>query len=170
MELAGKIRPVLPNVKIIFITSPVEYAIDAFELSIFRYVPKNGIARRLPGAICLVVFWGLHIAGFRVEIAPFIRYLMFGVFSAGDNRANLENMLMLPCGRPGDRYAARQNYRPAAPGPHGRLRLLYPASQPQADGHSPPSLLCGARPVSCRCSWDRWRPGSSCPSAFPSSP
>ena len=53
----------------------------------------------------LVVFWGLHIAGFQVEIAPFILYLMAGTFSggvmwqalsAGDNRANLENMLMLP--------------------------------------------------------------------------
>ena len=52
MELAGKIRPFLPNVRIIFITSHVEYAIDAFELSIFRYVPKNDTARRLPGAIC----------------------------------------------------------------------------------------------------------------------
>ncbi len=52
MELAGKIRPFLPNVKIIFITSHVEYAIDAFELSIFRYVPKNDIARRLPVAVC----------------------------------------------------------------------------------------------------------------------
>ena len=52
MELAGKLRPFLPNVKIIFITSHVEYAIDAFELSIFRYVPKNDIARRLPGAVC----------------------------------------------------------------------------------------------------------------------
>lgn len=51
MELAEKIRPFLPNVKIIFITSHVEYAIDAFELSIFRYVPKNDIARRLPGAV-----------------------------------------------------------------------------------------------------------------------
>ena len=53
----------------------------------------------------LIVFWGLHIAGFRVEIAPFILYLMAGAFSggvmwqalsAGDNRANMENMLMLP--------------------------------------------------------------------------
>ncbi len=53
----------------------------------------------------LVVFWGLHIAGFRVETAPSILYLMSGAFSAGvmwqalsadDNRANLENMLMLP--------------------------------------------------------------------------
>ncbi len=53
----------------------------------------------------LIVFWGLHIAGFRVEIAPFVLYLMAGVFSAGvmwqalssdGNRANLENILMLP--------------------------------------------------------------------------
>ena len=53
----------------------------------------------------LVVFWGLHISGFRVEISPFILCLMTGAFSAGvmwqalssdGNRANLENMLMLP--------------------------------------------------------------------------
>ena len=53
----------------------------------------------------LAVFWGLHIAGFQVEIAPFILYLMAGAFSAGvmwqalssdGNRANMENMLMLP--------------------------------------------------------------------------
>lgn len=51
MEIAEKIKPFLPNVKIIFITSHVEYAIDAFELSIFRYVPKNDMDRRLPAAI-----------------------------------------------------------------------------------------------------------------------
>lgn len=51
MEIAGKIRPCLPDVKIIFITSHIEYAIDAFELSIFRYVPKNDLNRRLPAAI-----------------------------------------------------------------------------------------------------------------------
>ena len=51
MELAQKIKPCLPNVKIIFITSHIEYAIDAFELSIFRYVPKNDIETRLPSAI-----------------------------------------------------------------------------------------------------------------------
>lgn len=51
MELAEKIRPYLPNVKIIFITSHMEYAIDAFELSVFRYVPKNDINRRLPAAV-----------------------------------------------------------------------------------------------------------------------
>lgn len=51
MEIAEKIRPFLPHVKIIFITSHIEYAIDAFELSIFRYVPKDDIDRRLPAAI-----------------------------------------------------------------------------------------------------------------------
>ena len=51
MELAEKIKPCLPNVKIIFITSHIEYAIDAFELSIFRYVPKDDTGKRLPPAI-----------------------------------------------------------------------------------------------------------------------
>lgn len=51
MELAAKIKPVLPDVKIIFITSHIEYAIDAFELSIFRYVPKSELEERLPTAV-----------------------------------------------------------------------------------------------------------------------
>ena len=51
MEIAEKIRPFLPDVKIIFITSHIEYAIDAFELSVFRYVPKQDMDRRLPSAI-----------------------------------------------------------------------------------------------------------------------
>ncbi len=51
MELAQKIKPYLPNVKIIFITSHLEYAIDAFELSIFRYVPKNDLENRLKPAV-----------------------------------------------------------------------------------------------------------------------
>ena len=51
MELAEKIKPFLPNVKIIFITSHIEYAIDAFELSIFRYVPKGDKDKRLPAAV-----------------------------------------------------------------------------------------------------------------------
>ena len=53
----------------------------------------------------LVVFWGLHISGLQVEIAPFILYLMSFAFSGGvmcrtlssdGNRANLENLFMLP--------------------------------------------------------------------------
>ncbi len=51
MEIAEKIRPYLPEVRIIFITSHIEYAIDAFELSIFRYVPKDAAGGRLSAAI-----------------------------------------------------------------------------------------------------------------------
>ncbi len=51
MELAEKIKPFLPDIRIIFITSHIEYAIDAFELSIFRYVPKSDIEKRLPSAV-----------------------------------------------------------------------------------------------------------------------
>mgnify|MGYP002069764465 FL=1 len=51
MELSEKIKPHLPNVKIIFITSHIEYAIDAFELSIFRYVPKSDLTNRLVSAV-----------------------------------------------------------------------------------------------------------------------
>lgn len=51
MEIAEKIKPYLPNVKIIFITSHIEYAIDAFELSVFRYVPKAEVEKRLFAAI-----------------------------------------------------------------------------------------------------------------------
>ncbi|MEY8482881.1 LytTR family DNA-binding domain-containing protein [Lachnospiraceae bacterium 48-21] len=51
MELAAAVKPFLPDVKIIFITSHIEYAIDAFELSIFRYVPKNDIGKRFRLAI-----------------------------------------------------------------------------------------------------------------------
>ncbi len=51
MEMAERIKPFLPNVKIIFITSHVEYAIDANELSIFGYVPKDDLEKRLPAAV-----------------------------------------------------------------------------------------------------------------------
>ncbi len=51
MDVAGKIKPYLPDVKIIFITSHIEYAIDAFELSIFRYVPKDKRTVKLPAAV-----------------------------------------------------------------------------------------------------------------------
>ena len=51
MELTKKISAYLPNVKIIFITSHIKYAIDAFELSIFRYVPKDDLEDRLTLAV-----------------------------------------------------------------------------------------------------------------------
>lgn len=51
MEIAERIKPILPNVKIIFITSHLEYAVDAYEFSIFRYVPKMDLEKRLWTAI-----------------------------------------------------------------------------------------------------------------------
>ena len=55
--------------------------------------------------IWLPVFYGLHLAGFRVQIAPSILYLMVSSFSAGvmwqalsskNNAENMQNLLMLP--------------------------------------------------------------------------
>ena len=51
MELPQQIKGFLPNVRIIFVTSHTEYAIDAFELSIFRYVPKNNLEAKLSAAV-----------------------------------------------------------------------------------------------------------------------
>ncbi|HIT91288.1 MAG TPA: response regulator transcription factor [Candidatus Merdenecus merdavium] len=47
MELADYVKKFLPEVLIIFITSHLKYAIDAFSLSIFRYIPKNMLDTRL---------------------------------------------------------------------------------------------------------------------------
>ncbi|MCI9340148.1 MAG: response regulator transcription factor [Dorea sp.] len=41
MVLAGHIKSYLPDVLIVFITGYLKYAVDAFELSVFRYIPKN---------------------------------------------------------------------------------------------------------------------------------
>ncbi len=55
--------------------------------------------------ICLVVFWGLHIADLRVRIAPPFLYLAAGAFTAGvmwqalsaeDHAAEMKNRFMLP--------------------------------------------------------------------------
>lgn len=51
MEIPQQIKGFLPNVKVIFVTSHTEYAIDAFELSIFRYVPKNNLEAKLTAAV-----------------------------------------------------------------------------------------------------------------------
>lgn len=55
--------------------------------------------------LCLIIFWGLHTAGWKVQIAPFIRYLMLSIFTAGvmwqalcseDNAAKMQHMFLLP--------------------------------------------------------------------------
>ena len=51
MEIPQQIKGFLSNVRIIFVTSHTEYAIDAFELSIFRYVPKNNLEVKLTAAV-----------------------------------------------------------------------------------------------------------------------
>ena len=51
MEIPQQVKRFLPNVRIIFVTSHTEYAIDAFELSIFRYVPKGNLETKLTAAV-----------------------------------------------------------------------------------------------------------------------
>ncbi len=51
MELAGHVRLLLPEVLVIFITSHLEYALDAYELSVFRYIPKADPGGRLLSAL-----------------------------------------------------------------------------------------------------------------------
>lgn len=41
MKLSAYMKNYLPDVLIIFITAHLQYAVDAFELSIFRYIPKD---------------------------------------------------------------------------------------------------------------------------------
>lgn len=51
MNIADYLKHYLPNTLIIFITSHLKYAIDSFELSIFRYIPKNELSPRLENAL-----------------------------------------------------------------------------------------------------------------------
>lgn len=51
MELAAEIRNVLPGALILFITSHTQYAVKAYELSIFRYIPKSELETCLTMAL-----------------------------------------------------------------------------------------------------------------------
>ena len=51
MEMLHQLNGSLPTVRISFVTSHMYSAIDAFELSIFRYVPKNNLETKLPAAV-----------------------------------------------------------------------------------------------------------------------
>lgn len=51
MELAKEIRDTMPAARIIFITSHLEYAIAAYEYSVFRYIPKDSLEEKLPAAL-----------------------------------------------------------------------------------------------------------------------
>lgn len=51
MELARRIHEKSPGTLILFVTAHYKYAVDAYELNIFRYIPKNQLKERLPHAI-----------------------------------------------------------------------------------------------------------------------
>lgn len=51
MEIAREVKKLCPHTLIIFITSHSEYAIDSFELSVFRFIPKESIDQKLPYAV-----------------------------------------------------------------------------------------------------------------------
>lgn len=51
MDLARRIHDLLPYALIVFVTAHYKYAVDAYELNIFRYIPKNQLKSRLPHAL-----------------------------------------------------------------------------------------------------------------------
>ena len=51
MGLAKNIHDTMPAARIIFITSHLEYAITAYEFSVFRYIPKTALDDKLPVAL-----------------------------------------------------------------------------------------------------------------------
>ncbi|ARE65094.1 hypothetical protein ADH76_19355 [Enterocloster clostridioformis] len=51
MCLAASLRRLLPMALIIFITSHTQYAVKAYELSVFRYIPKSEMETCLPLAL-----------------------------------------------------------------------------------------------------------------------
>lgn len=51
MEIANVVKAFLPECLVIFVTSYLEYTIDSFALSIFRYIPKQELEPRLNQAL-----------------------------------------------------------------------------------------------------------------------
>ncbi len=55
MKLAKEIRSCLPDAILIFVTAYLKYAIDAYELEVFRYIPKSCLDEKLPGALEIAI-------------------------------------------------------------------------------------------------------------------
>lgn len=51
MELASFIHSIQVHSLIIFVTSHLEYAVDSYQLSIFRYIPKSLLQERIPDTL-----------------------------------------------------------------------------------------------------------------------
>lgn len=50
LEVARKIRRDYLDAAIIYVTNYVQYAVEAFEVNAYRYIPKNMLREKLPGA------------------------------------------------------------------------------------------------------------------------
>ena len=50
MEVSREIRKLYPEPVIIFITNYADYAIEAYEVNTFRYIPKSRLERKLSEA------------------------------------------------------------------------------------------------------------------------
>lgn len=48
IEVAKHLRKINPQCLILFLTSHREFAVDAYELSIFRFIPKEDLSTRIP--------------------------------------------------------------------------------------------------------------------------
>lgn len=51
MDIAKTVKENMPSARIIFITSHLQYAIEAYEFSIFRYIPKDKVEDKLSAAL-----------------------------------------------------------------------------------------------------------------------
>lgn len=57
MEIAKRVKESFPETLVVFITSHTEFAINSYELSIFRYIPKDRIKEKLYAALKDAVSW-----------------------------------------------------------------------------------------------------------------
>ena len=55
MGLAKEIRGCLPDAILIFVTAYLKYAVDAYELEVFRYIPKSSLDEKLPEALEIAI-------------------------------------------------------------------------------------------------------------------
>lgn len=51
MELVKRLKEYLPDSIVIFVTSHLQYSVDSFELSVFRYILKHTLEEKLPKAL-----------------------------------------------------------------------------------------------------------------------
>lgn len=51
LEVAGEIRKEYPEPVIIFVTNYIDYAVDAYEVNAYRYIPKGILPEKLPQAL-----------------------------------------------------------------------------------------------------------------------